>query len=313
MDIVTLTMNPAIDVSVSVDRVIADAKLRCGVPRHEPGGGGVNVSRAIQRLGGKSLAIYPAGGATGEFYEKLLSDEGLSQHRITVSGWTRENLMVTEESTGRQYRFIMPGPELSERQWQKCLDELSGLNPRPKYIVASGSLPQGAPEGFYAQVVRLGKKLGSRVVVDTKGDALIRAAEEGVYLLKPNLGEFTQLTGRAIDDEAEMRKAAAELVRQGMCQALALSLGRAGAWLFTREESTYIPTPTVTIRSTVGSGDSMVGGIVLSLVRGKSLEEAVRFGVAAGAAAVMTPGTELCRREDAERLYEQIQSGQPAN
>lgn len=304
--IATLTINPTIDMSATIDHVVAERKLRCRSPRLEPGGGGLNVSRAIRKLGGESVALYTYGGPTGLILRQLLDEEGILQRAIAISGWTRESLAVLEAASGLQYRFIMPGPTLSETEWQKCLDELSSLDPRPSYIVASGSLPPGVPEDFYAHVARLSKEIGARLIVDTSGEPLRQAARAGVFLLKPNLRELSQLAGDELNDEIRQEAVARRIIEIGHSEAVVVSLGAAGGLLVTNKGSRRIPSPIVPIISKVGAGDSMVAGIVLGLARGLSLEEAVHFGIAAGAAAVMTPGTELCRREDADRLYEQM-------
>ncbi|MBA3013986.1 MAG: 1-phosphofructokinase family hexose kinase [Proteobacteria bacterium] len=304
--IVTLSMNPAIDKSSSIEHVIAERKLYCKKPQFEPGGGGINVTRAIKKLGGKSFALYPAGGAAGEVLRNLLDQEGLDHRPIVINGWTRENLVVAEESTGQQYRFGMPGPTLSDEEWQRCLHELSVINSRIDIIVASGSLPPGVPDDFYARVARIGKDLGAKVIVDTSGEPLQFALSEGVYLIKPNIREFRELVGKEIIDESEIKSRAMEIIRSGQCEVVVISLGAAGILMVSHEDYERIQAPTVPIVSKVGAGDSTVAGIVLSLTRGNSLRDAVRFGVAAGAAAVMTPGTELCRREDTEQLFEQM-------
>lgn len=299
-------MNPAIDKSSSVEHVIAERKLYCKAPRFEPGGGGINVTRAIKKLGGDSVALYPSGGPTGEMLRYLFDQEGLDHRPILSNGWTRENLVMLEESTGQQYRFGMPGPHLSEAERQRCLDELSAINSRIDFIVASGSLPPGVPEDFYARVARIGKDMGAKVVVDTSGEALRLALSEGVYLIKPNIREFRELIGAGMAEESEIKNMAMDIVRSGQSKAVIISLGAAGILMVSQEGHEYIQPPTVSIVSKVGAGDSTVAGIVLSLARGNALRDAVRFGAAAGAAAVMTPGTELCRREDTERLYEQM-------
>ena len=303
--IATLTMNPTIDRSSSVGQVIPERKLRCKPPRHEPGGGGINVSRAIHRLGGQSVALYTAGGVTGQMLQDLLGDEGVINHRpIVIEELTRQNLTVLEESSGQQFRFGMPGPVLQDAEWQRCLDELAILEPKTGYIVASGSLPSGVPDDFYARVASLAKEMGSRIIVDTSEVPLRLAAREGVYLLKPNLRELRQLAGRDLEDEAQQVAAAKEIVDTGQSEVVIVSLGAAGALLVSSAGHKRLRSPTVPIRSRVGAGDSMLAGIALALARGASLSDAARFGVAAGAAAVMTPGTELCRREDVEQLYE---------
>lgn len=306
--IATLTMSPTIDVNTAIDYVVPERKLRCGPPSYEPGGGGINVSRAVKKLGGESVALYASGGPTGQMLEILLGREGLNHRPIPIGDWVRQNLIVMEESTNRQYRFGLPGPLIEEQEWKGCLDALSALEPKPDYIVASGSLPPGVPQDFYAGLARLARDLESRLVVDTSGEALRMALREGVYLIKPNLRELGQVTGQEFTDELQQERLAAEIVRSGQSEVVVVSLGASGALLVTSNGVEHIQSPTVPIRSKVGAGDSMVAGIVLSLARGMSVEESALFGVAAGSAAVMTPGTELCRREDAEKLYERMKS-----
>jgi 6-phosphofructokinase 2 len=308
--IATLTMNPAIDKSAVVERVVADRKLRCGPPTYEPGGGGINVSRAIRKLGGGSLVLYAAGGLTGLMLTNLLDREELSHQSVPIEGSTRENLTVLEESTGRQYRYVMPGPTLKEAEWQRCLEEASNLAPKPDYFVCSGSLPPGCSEDFYARLAKLARDQGSRIIVDTSAEALRLAVQAGVYLIKANLREFGELAGLPRMDESQTEALARELVESGKCEAVVVSLGAAGALLVSEAGCERLRAPQVPIISKVGAGDSMVAGLVLGLARDQSLHEAVRFGVASGAAAVMTPGTELCRREDTERLYRQILADQ---
>lgn len=306
-EIATLTVNPAIDKSTQVDQVMPEKKLRCSAPRREPGGGGVNVSRAIHRLGGTSTLLYLGGGPPGAILDQLLTDEGLEPRRIAVEGWTRENLIVFEERSGQQFRFGMPGPEIHEHEWQHSLQELRGLSPVPGYLVASGSLAPGMPDDFYRRVAGVAKEIGSRLVVDTSGEALRQIVGGGAFLIKPNIRELQDLTGEELEDEKSQVAAARRIIEEGCCSVVALSLERGGALAITAETTHRVRAPTVPIRSKVGAGDSMVGGMVLSLARGMELRDAVRFGVAAGAAAVMTEGTELCRREDAERLYEDME------
>lgn len=304
--IVTLTINPSIDVSTSVDHVVADRKLRCAAPRYEPGGGGINVARAIHRLGGDVLAIYPSGGTAGELLRALLDREEVAQRPVGIQAWTRENVNVFEETTDRQFRFVFPGPTLGQPDLEACFEAVEALAPPPCWIVGSGSLPPGVAADFYARLARLSRRLGARFVLDASGEALKLGLEEGVFLAKPSLREFQGLTGLADCQESHLRSEAARLIAAGRCEVLVLSLGAAGVFLATAREAERVVSPTVPVRSSVGAGDSLLAGIVLRLQLGCKLSEAVRFGVAAGAATVMRPGTELCRREDAERLFEQM-------
>lgn len=301
--IVTFTPNPAIDASTVVDRVIAERKLRCRSPRFDPGGGGINVARVIHRLGGDATAVFFSGGPAGKLLQRLLERDGVANRTVDCEQWTRENVTVVEESTGRQFRFCMPGPEVTAEEWRAALTVLRQWEPAPAFVVASGSLPPGLPPDALAQVARIVKERGSKLVLDTSGAALIGGISAGVYLVKPNLRELSELAGAGIADEDDVKAAATSIIDRGWSEVVVVSLGARGALVVTANECDRIIAPIVPVLSRVGAGDSTVGGIVLALVRGCSLDEAVRFGVAAGAAAVMQPGTELCHRADVERLF----------
>jgi 6-phosphofructokinase 2 len=301
--IVTFTINPSIGTSVRVEQVIPERKLRCRVPRSEPGGGGINVSRAVKILGGRSTAVFTAGGAFGALLESLLDQEGIVSLPVPISRSTRENFTVHEETSGQQFRFGMPGPRLENGEWKKCLEVVLSMAPKPDYLVASGSLPPGVPPDFFAHIAVRARKRGTRLIVDTSGEPLLHAAKAGVFLLKPNLRELGVLSGGKIENESQAEALAGKWAREGCCEGVLVSMGAGGALLVSPQGAERMQAPTVPIESKVGAGDSMVAGTVLALARGRSLTEAARFGVAAGAAAVMTPGTELCRREDAKRLY----------
>jgi 6-phosphofructokinase 2 len=311
--VVTLTMNPALDMSTSVERVESRHKLRCGPAVFDPGGGGVNVARVIHRLGGEAMALYPCGGPTGHAYRQLLEAEGVDARAIPIEGATRSNVTVDETSTGEQYRFVVQGPEISEAEWRHCLDVLAERVEADGYVVASGSLPPGVPDDFYRRVARLAKARGARCVIDTSGAPLRAALEEGVFLVKPNLREMQQLTGKDLDAARQQEQAARELVERGASEIVALTLGADGAVLAWSGGLSRVLAPRLAARSAVGAGDSFVGALVLRLAQGRPLEEAFLYASAAGAAALLTPATELCRRDDVERLYRQIAEAQASH
>jgi 6-phosphofructokinase 2 len=299
--IATLTINPAIDLNTEVDAIVREKKLRCAEPTFEPGGGGLNVSRAIARLGGTSTAIIVQGGPTGSLLLELLAREGLHTIAVPTRGYTRESINVYERSTTEQVRLILPGPPMNEDEWKDTLHAVERVRPKPDYLVASGSVPPGVPDDFFGQLSELSHRLGIELVVDTSGPALTKAVGPGTLLLKPNHNEVHALAQSASGDTPET--AARRIVESGGARAIIVSLGAEGAILATKEGVRRYPAPNVKPASKVGAGDSMVAGVVLSLARGLSMEDAARFGVASGAAAVMTPGTELCTREDAEALF----------
>jgi 6-phosphofructokinase 2 len=310
--IVTLTLNPCIDQSAAVDQVLPDRKLRCGSPTFEPGGGGVNVARAIRKLGGNALALFPAGGPAGQLLRDLLIAEGVPQRAIPIAGWTRESLNVFESTTGRQFRFVFPGPPITVAEQGNCFAALLAMHPFPYYVVASGSLPPGVSADLLVRVARLVRDRGGRFCLDTSGEVARPVLDEGVFLFKPSLREFQQLTGVGDTDESHLVAECRRWIDAGRCRVVVISLGAGGVLFVADNVAGRLPSPTVPVRSTVGAGDSLLAGIVHCLQQGGSLHEAVRFGIAAGAATVMNPGTKLCRREDAERLFTLITANQAA-
>ena len=307
--IVTLTLNPALDKSAKVDRLVADRKLRSFDVRHEPGGGGINVSRALKKIGGTSTAIFTKGGYTGDFFADLLSQDNIEYTCIDIEDVTRENLMIVETSTDHHYRFGMKGSRLKEDEVEKAINIVR--DSKPDILVASGSLPPGLPDDFYATIGKVAKEIGAKYILDTSGAALDKGVNEGVYLLKPNLGELSSLAGVESVEMDMVEKLSKDLIKAGKCEVVVVSLGPRGAYLVTSDIEEHIPSPAVHKKSVVGAGDSMVAGMVYKLANGKSLREIARYGVATGTAATMTPGSELCRKEDAENIFEWIVKNSP--
>lgn len=304
--IFTMTMNPAIDVSTSVDRMTPVHKLRCAIAQHDPGGGGINVARVVHELGGEVTAVYPVGGATGQLLRRIVEKEGIHGSTFEVRDETRLNFTVLESETGDEYRFVLPGPPLSEPEWQQCIQELERLPDRRGILVMSGSLPPGVPDDFYAMAARMAKDWGTKLVLDTSGPALSAALREGMYLIKPNLRELRELTGQALENEHSWLAACRALVDAGHAEVVALTLGNQGALLVAEDIALRASALAIKPASTVGAGDSFLGAMVWALASGRELADSFRYGIAAGSAALITPGTELCCREDVERLYDQV-------
>lgn len=302
--IVTLTINPALDKSSTVDRIVPENKLRCGTPAFEAGGGGINVAKAIHRLGGNPIAIFTIGGPPGQRLHKLVKSEGVETMVIETKQWTRENVHILEKSTGFQYRFGMPGTEMMPTEVRSIVETLEELDPKPSYIIASGSLPPGVPVDFYCQVGKIAQKQGAKFIVDASGEPLRAASEQGLFLLKPNITELADLVGADKLEMDEIDDAARALIIRGQCEIVVVSMGAMGAVLVTKDQVEHIAAPPVQPISTVGAGDCMVAGIVWTMSQGKSLREAVRMGVACGSAATMSPGSELFKMQDIGRLMD---------
>jgi 6-phosphofructokinase 2 len=303
--VITITFSPCIDKSAPVKELLPEKKLKCSTPKLEPGGGGLNVARAIKKLGGEATAIFPCGGCAGKRLTRLMDIEEVPFVSIETSGETRENIIIFDESTNNQYRFGMPGTELSEQEWKQCLNAVAQMD-WAEYIIVSGSLPPGVPPAVYAQLAAIAKRKHAKLIADAPGNMLAAVVEEGVFLIKPNLAELCALAGKEYLAQQEVKAAAQQIIAAKKCEIIVVSMGAAGAMLVTGNSAETIRAPQVIRKSTAGAGDSMVAGIVFYLLQGKSIFEAAQYGVACGTAATLNPGTELCRKEDVTALFELI-------
>jgi 6-phosphofructokinase 2 len=304
-DIVTLTVNPALDKSAHFRGLVPEQKIRCGEPRFDAGGGGINASKAIARLEGESFGVFTSGGPIGSMLEELVHKDAIAFKAVKTTNWTRESFVAVDDNTNSQYRFGFPGAPISEDEKKEIVKTIQEL--KPKFLVLSGSLNEGLPKDFYKYIADLAKKSGSKVIVDTSGEALQKVLETGVYLIKPNVGELAKLIGVERLEMDEVVHAAQKLIEKGSAEIVVVSLGPQGAVLVTATQTEFVPAPNVVKKSTVGAGDSMVGAMVWALSQNKSLKEVVQWGVACGSAATMNEGTQLFKLEDAKRLFDWLQ------
>ena len=302
--VATLTMNPAIDLCFSVDGISPTRKLRAYDLRRDPGGGGINVARVIGRLGGEALAVFPAGGPTGERLRSMLEAGGTAHRATDAAGETREDFTAWNRENGEQYRFVLPGPELTLAEQQAALEAV--MESGAGIIVASGSLPSGVPAAFYAGLALRAREAGSKLALDAAGPALAEGLVAGVWLVKPNLGELEQLVGAPLPVLSARLGACRDLIGRRAAEVVALSMGPEGALLATEDGAWLCATPPLTPISTVGAGDSFMGGLVQALADGRKAPEALARAVAAGSAALLAPGTQLCQAEDVARLAREI-------
>lgn len=302
--ILTITLNPSIDKSTLLKKIEPESKLRCAEVVNDPGGGGINVSKALKKLGADTIALFPAGGHNGNMLRSLLDEQGLEYHGVDTKVETRENWVVLETEKNHQFRFTFPGREVQESTIITLIDQISNFS--PSIVVASGSLPPGLPDHFYGLIVKKATAVGARCIVDTSGPALAALKGKGTYLIKPNSSELSKLLNVPSLKKDDIDDAAQQIIRDGYAEIVAVSMGAEGAWLITKDEKYFAAAPAVEKRSTVGAGDSMVAGITFMLQQHRSLKEAISFGVACGSAATMNEGTQLFKKEDAEYLYQQI-------
>ncbi|MDO9708608.1 1-phosphofructokinase family hexose kinase [Paracraurococcus lichenis] len=302
--IVTLTLNPTVDIAAEADQVRATRKTRTRNEHFDPGGGGVNVSRVLHTLGGDTLAVILAGGLAGALLEELMDAQGVPRHSIPIAGRTRMSLTVDDLSTKNEFRFVPEGPLVAEAEWREALRVVEAE--RADWVIASGSLPRGVPDDVYALAADQAARQGRRFVLDTSGPPLQAALGHRLALIKPSRGEFETMLGRRLGTPRALNEAALEVVRSGAAELVAVSLGQEGALLAEPEGILRLRALDVPVHGAVGAGDSFLAAMVLKLAEGESPREAFAWGMACGAAAVMREGTAHPRREDVEALRRQI-------
>ena len=306
-EVLTVTLNPAVDVSTSVARLVPSHKLRCAHERRDAGGGGINVARVIRRLGGDAAAAFPSGGPIGALLERLVAAEGVPAIAVAINGDTRESFTVIEEAAAKEYRFVLPGPILQVDEWPAIVSAITDSAARARFVVCSGSLSPGAPNDAYAVLADALRREDMKFVLDASGAALRGALACGVYLAKPSVRELRELVGRDLNDNAAILAAARELVASGQAEVVAVTMGGRGAMLVTRDHAYAAEALPIAAASTVGAGDSFLGGMIWALAAGKALEDAFRHAMAAGASSLMLPGTQLCHQADVLRLADEVQ------
>jgi 6-phosphofructokinase 2 len=300
--ILTVTLNPALDLSARVGQMLAGPKLRLSAPHYEPGGGGVNVARAIYALGGDVLAWVAVGGASGAQHLGLLQGQGVAVQPFAAPGETRQSWAITDDA-GQQFRLQLPGADWPAALGPQALADI--LAHAPGLVVLSGSQPPGLAADF-AQT--LAAQLGpERLIVDTSGPALlqlVRAPRPAgrPAVLRLDQAEAEGLAGKPLATVAETAAFARALVAQGVAVRVCIARGADGSVLADEASAHHCRPPAVPVQSKVGAGDSFTGAFTLALAQGQTAPEALRLGTAAAAAAVMTPGTALCRAEDVARL-----------
>lgn len=306
--ILTITLNPTIDIASEADLVRPTHKVRTFDERQDPGGGGINVARVLAELGGETEALFLAGSATGALLDDLLEQAHIPRRSYQIAEPTRISFTVHERQTGLEYRFVASGPMVSPAELEPCLSFLRAAE--NSWVVASGSLPRGAAPDTLAGMADIVTARGARFVLDSSGDGLAFALRRSrVFLVKPSRGELEQFVGHQLDEKG-IREAAVALVHCGAAELVAVTLGAEGALLASASGAIRMPALHVPVRSAVGAGDSFLGAMTFALAKGWTPDEALRLGVAAGAAAVLTPGTNLCRREDVLRLYAETGQGE---
>jgi 6-phosphofructokinase 2 len=308
--ILTVTLNPTVDFATTAPEVSAGPKLRCSEPDIDPGGGGINVSRAIQILGGQSTAMVAIGGTTGAQLLELLAIEGVATVAIQGPGETRQSVSVFDTSTSAQYRFVMPGPKWKKKDVNRALAAIDRATGDGSLVVLSGSQPPGVAKDFPAILSNHIAGLKARIIVDTSGPALhhlVTEPHESLYVLRMDGEEAEELAGRPLPSRRDTADFCEGLIAKGVAEKVIVARGPDGSVLSTRQGSWHTVSPPVDVVSAVGAGDSFVGAFTLALSRGEAPGDCLRWGVAAAAAAVTTEATRLCTRADVEAMYQRCE------
>lgn len=303
--IYTITLNPALDHFLDVDDLRVDDANRVKGECLYAGGKGIDVSRAIRHLGGDSMALGFIGGHTGQVMIELLKAEGVTCYFTPIAQDTRRNIIVTTARRRTQTMLNSRGPMVTKSEWTAFLAHLTLLNLRDAYVVVSGSLPRGVPADAYRQIIALVQSRGARAVLDADGPCLKSGLRAKPFAIKPNVNELRRLTGKPLESEAAILRAVESVHRAGV-EVVIVSRGARGLLLIGPQKRYRATPPPVTVRSTVGAGDSAVAGFVFTHASGKGLEECARIATAAGTAATLAPGNQLCRVGDVRRLAPKV-------
>jgi 1-phosphofructokinase family hexose kinase len=303
--ILTLTLNPAVDQTVWVDRFVVGEVNRCRETQLDPAGKGINVSRMAHRLGWPTIAFGFLAGDTGHIVENALDEERVQHHFVHVGGQTRINVTIRDDAGRTATSLYGRGPAVDREHLALLEETLSFWLQAGRVLVLAGSLPPGAPSHTYATYLQLARARGVQTIVDADGEALRGALEASPGLIKPNVPEAERLLGRALPDVGAIAAGARELVRRGI-GVVVISMGAAGAVCSSGDRAWRILPPQVPRESTVGSGDSLVAGLAVVLARGGDIIDGLRLGTAAGAATAMSPGTALGTGSEVETLLPQV-------
>ncbi|NKX46215.1 1-phosphofructokinase family hexose kinase [Roseicyclus persicicus] len=310
MAILTVTLNPAIDLETVTEAVRPGEKLRCAEPSRDPGGGGINVARAIHQLGGAATALVAAGGVPGAELAAMLDALEVPVGRLPAPGVVRHNLAVRDLATGQQFRFILPGPSWAPADVEAMAAALRAAVAPGDWVVLSGSLPPGMAPDALCDLARALAGQGARVVADTSGEGLTALAEgrAGLAALRMNREEAEALAGHPLPGPADSAAFAAGLVARGAAGVVIVARGAEGSVLAAAEGCWTAPVADVPVVSRTGAGDSFVAAAVMALARGATLPEVLQDGCAAASAAVTTPATALCDRATMDRLRPQCRA-----
>ncbi|GIV19148.1 MAG: tagatose-6-phosphate kinase [Armatimonadota bacterium] len=305
--ILTVTLNPSVDRLIYVKQLVPHDTNRILRIEEDAGGKGVNVARVLRRLGVPVVATGFLGGRAGRYVQRELSEiDGVECRFVRVQGDTRTNLAIQEEDGSPPTTLNERGPQISAQELDALLQIVEELSRNAQFVALGGSLPPGVPSDIYATLGEIAARHGAKVVLDADGEPLLLGLKASPFLIKPNENETERLLGRAINTLEDAARAAQELHGSGVPMVI-VSIGEKGAAIASAEGCWVAIPPRIRAISTVGSGDSMIAGVLSVLVRGGTVEEAIRWGTAAGAATAMTDGSDIGTAEQIHNLLSQVE------
>lgn len=298
--VLTVTMNPSVDIGTQAEKVITNQKTRCAVPVVDPGGGGVNVARVLSRLGISCDALFISGGYTGNLLKEMMAKEKVPVLPVESSDNTRQNISIIENQSGEQYRFVLPGMVSESSVWEEVLQKVKASVQRYDFVIGSGSLPDGVPVDFYSRLSAIASNAGKAFVLDTSGPALWEGLHSGAAYIKPNQEEFAELKAiyGAGSDEALCRL----LFEKGV-KNIIHTLGKERTVLISEQGTFSYTPPSIEVRSSIGAGDSFVGGMIAGLIQGLPEQKAVAYGISTAASTLQSEGTDLCDVNEVKAIF----------
>lgn len=290
--IYTVTLNPAIDQQLTVKELTFNQVLRAEQVHVDLGGKGFNVSRMLAELGEKSVAVGFIAGRNGQILQTGLEALGIETRFVSIHGETRTNISITTETYDKYIKVNQSGPEVSQAQLEELLDLVRSLSQAGDWWVISGSIPPGVPASVYAQIVTEVHASQAHTILDASGDALRLGLQARPTFVKPNAEEAAELTGLPLTSDDGVLEAARAIRALG-AQNVLISAGKDGALLYDGKKALKALPPDIETRNPVGAGDSLVAGLAVKLAEGQSLETALTWGTACGAATASQVGTEV--------------------
>ena len=303
--IITLTLNPCIDRTITVEKFLYGGTNKVTGVRNDVSGKGINVSTVLKNLGMKTMCLGFNYSDDAQALEKSLENQGIAYDFVGVEGKLRINVKIFDSSQKVMSKFNESGHWVPEESVEELLEKLNQYWDETEIMVLDGSVPQGVPKDIYRRIIEKANEKGIKTILDAANELLAEGIKGKPYLIKPNIDEFSAALGRKMENPEEIIEAARAIIRAGVSY-VCVSMGEEGAWMVSKDKALFAPPLKLDIKGIQGAGDSLVAGICMAIRQGKSMEDMLRYAVAAAGGSLLREGTQLCVKEDFERLLEQV-------